>query len=136
MAYDAATATATKSSVATSFDHNTSVSGIIPQSLIDLYVSSCVKLDAAWYIEKAGLTRAELREMENNAVDGVFDRMDELLEGMEREDGVEAYVTAPMMSEESWREFVMGMKTFGSDMVAGLEKASEEGPVAAGDDIV
>lgn len=87
--------------------------------LIDLYVASCVKLDSAWYVENAGLSRYEQHEMENKAVDAVFERMQEFLTKLE----VDAYVTAPIVSEMSWSQYVEDMKTFRGDEVSTIAHA-------------
>lgn len=81
--------------------------------LINLYVASCVKLDSAWYVENKVLSRQEQREMENKAVDAVFERMEEFLEKLQ----IDAYVNAPIMSAKDWGEYVEGMKTFMGDDV-------------------
>lgn len=83
----------------------------VDSALIDLYVASCIKLDSAWYVDKAALSRYDQREMENKAVDAVFERMEEFLEKM----GVKEYVTAPILSDEAWQQYVDGLKTFGGE---------------------
>lgn len=91
--------------------YDAAVARSVDSVLIDLYVASCVKLDSAWYVEKAMLSRYEQREIENKAVDAVYGRIEEFLAKLE----VDAYVTAPIISEKEWSRYVEGMKTFRRD---------------------
>ncbi|KAI0819314.1 acyl-CoA dehydrogenase NM domain-like protein [Trametes gibbosa] len=77
-------------------------------ALIDLYVASVVKLDAAWYVEHAGLGCAAQQAMEARAMDAVLPMLGELV----REMDVFAYVSAPIASDERWESFVGDLKTF------------------------
>ncbi|KAJ3515201.1 hypothetical protein NLJ89_g1901 [Agrocybe chaxingu] len=61
----------------------------VDKCLIDLYVASCVRLDPSW-------------EMEARAVDDVYPHLEEYLGRL----GVEPYITAPIVSDEKWAEFV------------------------------
>lgn len=90
--------------------YDATVSHNIDRCLIDLYVSSCIKLDPAWYGENAGLNRFKQRGMENTAVDAVFERLEEYLGRLDVED----YITAPLISEEKWKEYVDSLQTFGT----------------------
>lgn len=94
--------------------YDAAVSRKVDDVLVDLYAASCVKLDSAWYVENVGLSRYEQRERENRAVDAVFERMEEFLSKLE----VDAYVTAPIISEKSWSQYVEDMKTFRGDEVS------------------
>ncbi|KAI0644433.1 acyl-CoA dehydrogenase NM domain-like protein [Trametes meyenii] len=84
--------------------------GVRP-ALIDLYVSNVVALDAAWYSEHAGLSRAEQQAMSTRAMDAVLPMLDELVKEMD----VLAYITAPIISDERWNVFVGGLKTYVGD---------------------
>ncbi|KAH9918440.1 acyl-CoA dehydrogenase NM domain-like protein [Fomitopsis serialis] len=89
--------------------YDAAVSAGVDICLIDLYVASCVKIDAAWYVEKLGMSRAEQRAMENDAVDAVFPQLQELLERMD----IEPYISAPMISDEKWSHYMSTLPTFG-----------------------
>lgn len=82
--------------------YDAAVAAKVDQCLIDLYVASCVKLESAWYVENAGLSRSEQQEMERKAIDAVFPRMEEFLEKMD----VEPYISAPLVSDDSWEAFL------------------------------
>lgn len=91
----------------------TAIAGPVSQLLASLYLAHCINLAPAWYIEKAGMSRSSMREMENSAVDAVYERLDEILLDMEGKYGIHEYVTAPLISEEAWKRYVRSMKTFG-----------------------
>ncbi|KAH9970095.1 acyl-CoA dehydrogenase NM domain-like protein [Lactifluus volemus] len=65
--------------------------------------------DEAWYVERLGMTRTELREREARAIDAVFPHLEEYLTRM----NVAAYIVAPIVSDEKWKQFVSGLQTFG-----------------------
>jgi len=77
--------------------------------LINLYVASCIKSDAAWYVEKLGISRLKQREMENQAVDAVYARLEQYLAKMD----VEPYITAAIVSDESWTAYVNSLPSHG-----------------------
>ncbi|VDB88524.1 unnamed protein product [Peniophora sp. CBMAI 1063] len=79
--------------------------------LLDLFVAACVKKDPAFYVENMGLSRIRQRKMEATAVDNVYSRLEEFLAPME----IEPYVTAPIVSQEKWDEYVGSMKTYDSN---------------------
>ncbi|TFY55180.1 hypothetical protein EVJ58_g8413 [Rhodofomes roseus] len=93
--------------------YDAAVAAGVESGLIDLYVASCIKLDAAWYVEQLGLSRAEQRAMENSAVDAVFPRLQELFERMD----VEPYISAPLISDEKWDQYVKSLVTYGDSEV-------------------
>ncbi|KAJ7499952.1 hypothetical protein FB451DRAFT_1015105 [Mycena latifolia] len=86
----------------------------IEKCLIDLYIVSCLKSDPAWYVEHAGLTQDIQLNMESAAIEAVLPRMEGLINNM----GVEAYATAPIVSEDSWTRFVSTLETFQRDSTA------------------
>ena len=90
MAYDAAVA-----------------SGVEP-CLVDLYVTSIMKLDPAWYAEHAGLGRGAQAEMESVALDAVLPRLS-LLVGRPQD---EPHLTAPIVSDAAWDSFVAELEFF------------------------
>ncbi|KIY50432.1 acyl-CoA dehydrogenase NM domain-like protein [Fistulina hepatica ATCC 64428] len=74
----------------------------VEKYIIDLYIASCVTLDPAWYVENMRLSRWDQRRMESDAVDAVFPHLEELLERTQ----VAPYITAPIVSDETWATFV------------------------------
>ncbi|PIL33677.1 hypothetical protein GSI_04301 [Ganoderma sinense ZZ0214-1] len=92
----------------------------VRQCLVDLYVANVVKLDPAWYSEHAGLGQRAQQEMATRAMDEVLPILGELVHEMD----MFAYVNAPIVSDESWAEFVGSLKVFGGDahVDLGLER--------------
>lgn len=112
MAYDAAVA-----------------SGVKP-NLIELYVASCMKLDASWYIENAGFTCRTLADMEAKAVDAILPDVGKLIDHM----GAEPWVTSKIISNQRWNNFLDTCDVFeGKSSVAVFpgEQAPENNPQIA-----
>src|SRR5712672_1326136 len=77
--------------------------------LLDLFEMASVRRDEAWYVERLGLSRAEMREREAKALERVFPRLEEYLGRMD----VAPYAVAPIVSEEKWDRFIGTLRTFG-----------------------
>ncbi|KAJ7611283.1 acyl-CoA dehydrogenase NM domain-like protein [Roridomyces roridus] len=76
--------------------------------LIDLYIASVVKEDAAWFSEHARLSQGTQRRMEREAVEALYPQLQSMLERLE----IAEYVTAPIVSDERWRSHVRGLPSF------------------------
>ncbi|TCD66582.1 hypothetical protein EIP91_001139 [Steccherinum ochraceum] len=74
----------------------------VDPDILKLYVANALKHDASWYVQHGGLTRREIADMEDRAVGNLLGRLEELLE----DTGAEAYVHAPIVSDEGWNAFV------------------------------
>ncbi|GJE98674.1 acyl-CoA dehydrogenase-like protein [Phanerochaete sordida] len=88
--------------------YEAAVAAGVQQSLVDLYVVSCMRLDGAWYVEKAGVTRETLAEMEIEALDAVLPDLARFIHAM----GIDRYVTAKIVSDERWASFVETLPLF------------------------
>ncbi|KAI0644432.1 acyl-CoA dehydrogenase NM domain-like protein [Trametes meyenii] len=99
----------------------------VRKALIDLYVANVVSLDAAWYAEHTGFSRTEQHAMTTRAMDAVLPMLEELVKEMD----VFEYITAPIVSDGRWDEFVKGLETFGGD-VRGNEALSSLGSDSVG----
>ena len=77
--------------------------------LLDLFEAASMLQDEAWYVERLGMTRAELWEREARALEAVFPRLAEYLARMD----VASYVVAPIVSDEKWKQFVSSLQVFG-----------------------
>jgi hypothetical protein len=101
--------------------------------LLDLFEIVSVLQDEAWYVERLGLTRAELREREARALEAVFPRLEEYLARMD----VEPYVLAPIVSDERWDRFIGTLQMFGGttpDTAGAAWDAEVVGAFLYGDD--
>ncbi|KAI0292231.1 acyl-CoA dehydrogenase NM domain-like protein [Multifurca ochricompacta] len=79
--------------------------------LLDLFEAASVLQDEAWYVECLGMTRRGLRDREARALEAVFPHMEEYLARMD----VNPYITAPIVSDEKWDQFLGTLQTFGED---------------------
>ncbi|KIJ37809.1 hypothetical protein M422DRAFT_259672 [Sphaerobolus stellatus SS14] len=80
----------------------------VDQCIIDIYVASCVKADASWYVENTDLTRQRQRELEAEAVDAVFPHLQSYLTRLD----IDPYITAPIVSEGKWNEFINELEPY------------------------
>ncbi|KZS99908.1 uncharacterized protein LAESUDRAFT_709568 [Laetiporus sulphureus 93-53] len=97
--------------------YDAAVAAGVDACLVDLYVATCIKLDPAWYLEELGIKRTAQKEMESSAIDAVYERLEEYLEKMD----VESYVSAPLISDTAWNDYVRSLETFG-DSTANVSK--------------
>lgn len=88
--------------------YDAAIAAGVSQNLIDLYEVSCMKLDAAWYSEEAGIGRRALADMESNALDAVLPQLGRLVGQM----NVEPWVSSKIVSDERWDAFVEGLEVF------------------------
>jgi len=98
--------------------------------LLDLFEIVSVLQDEAWYVERLGVTRAELREREARALEAVFPRLEEYLARMD----VAPYVLAPIVSDERWNQFIGTLQTFGGTTGSTAWDAEVVGAFLYGDD--
>ncbi|EIM84216.1 acyl-CoA dehydrogenase NM domain-like protein [Stereum hirsutum FP-91666 SS1] len=91
--------------------YEAAVAANVDHDLIEVYVTSCVKLDSAWYVEMAGLSRAQQREMEASAIDSVFPNLEKYIDILD----VDPYISAPFASDTQWKCYIDTLTTFRSD---------------------
>lgn len=88
--------------------YEAAVSAGVDADLLALYEVGAIKENLDWYVGKGLLTRANFREMENRALDSLERRVGELLDQL----NMEAYVTAPIVEQSMFVEFVEGLPKF------------------------
>ncbi|MCJ1306634.1 hypothetical protein MMC25_000277 [Agyrium rufum] len=91
--------------------YETAVSAGMDADLLALYEIGAVRENLDWYVEKGLLTRAKFREMENRAIDVLEPRLEELLDGL----NVGPYISAPIVEQSMFDEFVEGLPTYKGD---------------------
>ncbi|EIM91538.1 acyl-CoA dehydrogenase NM domain-like protein [Stereum hirsutum FP-91666 SS1] len=79
----------------------------IEDAVLQLYEASIVALDPAWYVEHEGISRRRQCTMLLESADHLYPRLDELLAGLQ----VDAYITAPIVSEERWDGTLVSART-------------------------
>ncbi|KAJ6031793.1 acyl-CoA dehydrogenase/oxidase [Penicillium herquei] len=80
----------------------------IDTNLLALYEAGVILQDSSWYVQHAGLTREEQFERESRALSACLPKLEQLLDGT----GAKEFVTAPILSDDAWAEFVSELKTF------------------------
>ena len=80
----------------------------VDTDLLALYEVGAIKENLSWYVENGLLTRAKLREMENQALDAIEPRLDDLLDRL----NIAPYITAPIVEGWMWEKFAGSLETF------------------------
>ncbi|TFY78617.1 hypothetical protein EWM64_g5393 [Hericium alpestre] len=88
--------------------YDAAVAAGLDSRVLDIFVASIVKLDAAWYSECAEVSRAAQAAADNVAVSAALPCLDEWLAAIH----IEPYIKAPIVSGERWRAFVGGLEIF------------------------
>lgn len=73
----------------------------IDSDLLAFYEVGVIKDNLDWFVECGGLSRARVAEMENNALDAILPRLDNLLDAVD----IAPYCHAPIVSKARWEEF-------------------------------
>ncbi|KAJ4490548.1 acyl-CoA oxidase [Lentinula aciculospora] len=81
--------------------------GVDP-TLVKLYEAGVIKLDSSWYVENGLMSRAEQYDLESAAANQVLPNLERFLDLLD----VKEYVTAPILSQRSWNEFVVSLPQF------------------------
>ena len=93
----------------------------VDSTLIDIYLSSVILSDPAWYSEvddpAIRLSRSEQLEMQLAACTKGAARLEEWLDKLE----IKPYVLAPIVSKEKWDVYEQNLETFGMPEDAGME---------------
>ncbi|KAH9477756.1 Peroxisomal acyl-coenzyme A oxidase 3 [Psilocybe cubensis] len=79
----------------------------IDKDILELFLASVIKLDQAWYSENAGITRDQQNKMEADAAERLLPRLEDFIEALDTKE----YITAPIVSDESWNQFVDSLET-------------------------
>ncbi|KAA1477375.1 acyl-CoA dehydrogenase NM domain-like protein [Dentipellis sp. KUC8613] len=82
--------------------YDAAVDAGLDPTIVAVYLASAVKLDSAWYSEKAGFSRVSQALAEDKALSAALPHLEEWLSKL----GVEAHVTAPIVSDDRWNSFV------------------------------
>lgn len=93
--------------------YDAAIEASVDPALIDIYLSSVILSDPAWYSESddpaVHLSRSEQLEMQLDACTKGVVELEEWLDKLE----VEPYVLAPIISEERWDAHEQTLETFG-----------------------
>jgi acyl-CoA oxidase len=81
-----------------------------PDEMLALYECAMVKQDLAWYIENSVLTRAEFRQMEDQAILGAQPHIASWVDGFD----VDQFINSPIVTATAWKSFVESLPIFTS----------------------
>ncbi|KAF8137878.1 acyl-CoA oxidase [Mycena galopus ATCC 62051] len=91
----------------------------LPQPLLDVYECTVMRLDSAWYCVEAGISRLDQRMREDRAISSMLPDMNAFLSNLK----VEELVTAPIVSDESWKKYAASLISY-SGMLAAAQLRS------------
>ncbi|KAK7441230.1 hypothetical protein VKT23_016709 [Stygiomarasmius scandens] len=86
----------------------------VDQAVIELFEVQAMQCDASWYIENGLITRDSLNEKLQKALDCSLSIFDRWLET--EKDGLEKYISAPIISSEAWGKFLNNLPEFADDV--------------------
>lgn len=85
----------------------------LPQPILDIYECSVIRQDPAWYSENAGISRLNQRVREDKAISSMIPQLDTYLVALD----VEKYVSAPIVSDAAWKEYLAELPVFVGDAI-------------------
>ncbi|KAF7419419.1 hypothetical protein PC9H_002009 [Pleurotus ostreatus] len=74
----------------------------LPRPVLDVYESSVIRQDPAWYSEEGGLSRLSQRRREDAAISSMLPNLSTYLSAL----NIEEYVSAPIVSDDSWKMYL------------------------------
>jgi len=97
--------------------YSAAVKAGLPQPILDVYESAIIRQDPAWYSEQAGITRMEQRIREDSAISSFMAHLDDFLDQLD----IEKYVSAPIVSDKAWKDYLEGLTTFSGSTTPQVE---------------
>jgi alkylation response protein AidB-like acyl-CoA dehydrogenase len=97
--------------------YSAAVKAGLPKPILDVYESAIIRQDPAWYSEQAGITRMEQRIREDAAISSFMVHLDEFLDQLD----IEKYVSAPIVSDKAWKDYLEGLTTFSGSAIPQTE---------------
>ncbi|KAL0958742.1 hypothetical protein HGRIS_014067 [Hohenbuehelia grisea] len=86
----------------------------LSQEVLDMYECAVIRQDPAWYSEVAGLRRMDQRRREDAAISAMLPHLDDHLSALE----IENYVSAPIVSDAAWKNYLAELPVFTGNAVA------------------
>ncbi|KAG5645680.1 hypothetical protein DXG03_005518 [Asterophora parasitica] len=77
----------------------------LPQPILDVYECAIIRQDPAWYSEQGGLSRMDQRLREDAAVSSMLPNLSSFFADL----GIEKYVTAPIVSDAGWKDYLAAL---------------------------
>jgi len=89
----------------------------LPQPILDVYECAIIRQDPAWYSEEAGLSRMKQRMREDAAVSSMLPKLASYISQL----NIEKYVSAPIVSDAAWKEYLQSLPIFSSTAIPDVE---------------
>ena len=86
--------------------YETALAASVDPDLIALYEVGALKENLSWYTERGLLTRAQVREMENRALDAIQPRLSQMLDQL----SIAPYIKVTILEESTWTDFMGGLE--------------------------
>ncbi|KAL0929584.1 uncharacterized protein CTRU02_215483 [Colletotrichum truncatum] len=83
----------------------------VAPEVLDLFVRSCIREDASWYIEHGLGNHNQIWDDEDEA----FTKLNPMLPELVARTDARDYITAPIVTEEKLEQFIGGLTTFGNE---------------------
>ncbi|EMD40441.1 hypothetical protein CERSUDRAFT_130285 [Gelatoporia subvermispora B] len=103
--------------------YEAAVQAKVNPDLLALYEAGIVKHDTSWYVEHLGLSRRTQQDMEDRAVSAALPHLEALLE----QTGAKPYCVAPIVSDNTWAQFVDNLPTYGGEAELELIPGTRQG---------
>ncbi|KAF6810069.1 hypothetical protein CMUS01_13545 [Colletotrichum musicola] len=81
----------------------------VSPEVLGVFVMSCMQEDPSWFVEHGNRTRTQMRDDEERAYAKLLPMLPELVERT----GTKDYITAPVVDEDSLKNCVPSLQTFG-----------------------
>ncbi|KAF8154610.1 acyl-CoA oxidase [Crassisporium funariophilum] len=89
----------------------------LPKPILDVYECAVMRQDSAWYTEQAGVSRMQQRLREDTAVSSFMPQLDAFLRQLD----IEKYVSAPIVSDKAWKEYLRALPVYSGDATPEVE---------------
>ena len=96
--------------------YETALAAGVDPDLLALFEVGAVKENLSWYVEHGLLTRAQVREMESNALDAIQPRLGQMLDQL----SIAPYIKVPILEDSSWTDFIGGLEVFEGNAEYGI----------------
>ncbi|KAJ3544707.1 hypothetical protein NM208_g2916 [Fusarium decemcellulare] len=83
-------------------------SDTVSTEILDLFEASCILQDSSWYVEHKKLTISRMHKRHAEALNALLPKLDMMLE----QTRAAPWVTAPLLKEADWDDFIEGLPTF------------------------
>jgi acyl-CoA oxidase len=95
----------------------------VSSCLVDLYLSSVIQSESAWYVENLELGTTRQEKLQADALNAVLLQVEKFIQGLNVEDYLKS---VPIISDARWNSFVQGLEAFDGNGKIQSEHAPRE----------